>query len=97
MAGRYRGYTGDVPALPEIPPGWTVVDGKLHRELTFADFDAAFAFMTRVATEARRLDHHPDWSNSWNTVVIDIVDHSAGRITERCTELARAINGVGAP
>jgi len=82
--------------LPDIPEGWSVVDGRLHRELTFADFDAAFAFMTGVAAEARRLDHHPDWSNSWNRVVIDIVDHSAGRITERCAELARAINGVGA-
>ena len=82
--------------MPDIPEGWSVVDGRLHRELTFADFDAAFAFMTGVAAEARRLDHHPDWSNSWNRVVIDIVDHSAGRITERCAELARAINGVGA-
>lgn len=82
--------------MPEVPDGWTVVDGHLHRELTFADFDEAFAFMTRVASEARRLDHHPDWSNSWNTVVIDIVDHDAGGITDRCTELARAINAVEA-
>ncbi len=83
-----------MPDLPEIPDGWAVVDGCLHKELTFADFDAAFAFMTRVAEVARRLDHHPDWSNSWNTVVIDIVDHAAGGITERCTELARAIDAV---
>jgi 4a-hydroxytetrahydrobiopterin dehydratase len=80
----------------DIPEGWTVLDGRLHQELTFADFDEAFAFMTRVAAEARRLDHHPDWSNSWNTVVIDIVDHSAGGITERCTALARAIDAVKA-
>jgi 4a-hydroxytetrahydrobiopterin dehydratase len=80
--------------MPDIPDGWTEVDGRLHRELTFADFDEAFAFMTRVAAEARRLDHHPDWSNSWNTVVIDIVDHAAGGITDRCTELARAIDAV---
>jgi len=85
-----------MPDVPEIPPGWTEVDGRLHRELTFVDFDAAFAFMTKVADEARRLDHHPDWCNSWNSVVIDIVDHSAGRITERCTQLAEAINSVGA-
>ena len=80
--------------MPDTPEGWSVVDGRLHRELTFADFDAAFAFMTRVAGEARRLDHHPDWSNSWNKVVIDIVDHAAGGITEKCTELAQAINAV---
>jgi 4a-hydroxytetrahydrobiopterin dehydratase len=85
-----------MPDVPDTPEGWSVVDGHLHRELTFVDFDEAFAFMTGVAAEARRLDHHPDWSNSWNKVVIDIVDHSAGDIiTERCTELARAINGVG--
>jgi 4a-hydroxytetrahydrobiopterin dehydratase len=78
----------------DVPTGWTVVAGRLHRELTFADFDDAFAFMTRVADEARRLDHHPDWCNSWNTVVIDIVDHSSGGITERCIALARAIDAV---
>ncbi len=81
--------------MPDTPDGWSVVDGHLHRELTFADFDAAFVFMTAVAAEARRLDHHPDWCNSWNKVVIDIVDHEAGEITGRCTELAQAINGVG--
>ncbi len=84
-----------MPDLPDIPDGWIAVDGHLHRELTFTDFDEAFVFMTGVAAEARRLDHHPDWSNSWNKVVIDIVNHDAGKITERCTELARAINAVG--
>jgi 4a-hydroxytetrahydrobiopterin dehydratase len=76
------------------PEGWEIVDGKLHKELTFADFDEAFAFMTRAAAEARRLDHHPDWSNSWNTVVIDIVNHAEGGITGRCEELARAFDSV---
>ncbi|MEQ1786894.1 MAG: 4a-hydroxytetrahydrobiopterin dehydratase, partial [Acidimicrobiales bacterium] len=83
-----------VTASVDVPAGWATVDGCRHRELTFADFDEAFAFMVRVAAEARRLDHHPDWSNSWNTVVIDIVDHAAGRVTEKCAELARAIDAV---
>jgi 4a-hydroxytetrahydrobiopterin dehydratase len=78
----------------DAPERWAVVDGKLHRELTFDDFNEAFAFMTRVATEAERLDHHPDWCNSWNRVTIDIFDHEAGEITDRCTGLARAINAV---
>jgi 4a-hydroxytetrahydrobiopterin dehydratase len=82
---------------PTPPPEWEVRDGRLHRELTFDDFAAAFAFMTRVAAEAERLDHHPDWSNSYNTVTIDIIDHSAGRITDRCTALAAAIDAVIAP
>lgn len=80
----------------DVPAGWAIVDGRLHRELAFADFDEAFEFMTRVAAEARRLDHHPDWSNSWNTVVIDIVNHAASGITARCVELARAIDAVEA-
>ncbi|HRW36218.1 MAG: 4a-hydroxytetrahydrobiopterin dehydratase [Acidimicrobiales bacterium] len=82
-------------AEPEVPPGWEVRDGRLHRELTFADFAEAFGFMVRVAAEAERLDHHPDWSNSWNRVVIDLVSHDAGgRITERDLALARAIDAV---
>ena len=76
-------------------PAWALVDGSLHRELEFEGFAPAFACMAQVALAAEKLDHHPDWSNSWNKVVIDIVDHSAGKITERCTDLARAINAVG--
>jgi 4a-hydroxytetrahydrobiopterin dehydratase len=77
---------------PAAPPGWEVVDGKLHRELAFADFSEAFAFMTRVALLAERADHHPDWSNSWNRVVIDLVSHDAGGLTDRDVALAAAIN-----
>ena len=71
---------------------WTLADGKLHRALRFADFSAAFAFMTRVAFEAHRLDHHPEWSNVYNTVVIDLATHDAGGITELDFELARAVD-----
>ena len=70
--------------------GWTVVEGKLHKELTFADFNEAFGFMARLALVAEKLNHHPDWSNSWNRVVIDIVSHAAGGITATCFELAAA-------
>jgi len=73
-------------------PDWDVVDGRLHRQLRFADFAEAFAFMTVVAGEAERLDHHPDWCNSWNLVTIDIVSHAAGGITARCVALARAVD-----
>ncbi len=72
--------------------GWEVVDGRLHRELRFADFSEAFAFMTRVAMIAEKLNHHPDWSNSWNRVVIDIVSHDVGGITGGCVELASRID-----
>ena len=77
------------------PNGWDVVDGALHRRLTFADFAAAFAFMTRVAEIAEEHDHHPDWSNTWNVVEISLRSHDAGGvITERDVRLAQRINEV---
>lgn len=76
----------------DIPTGWAEVGGKLHRELTFADFNEAFGFMARVALVAEKADHHPDWSNSWNTVTIDLVSHDAGGITDRDRDLAGRIN-----
>jgi len=76
------------------PEGWAVVDGKLHRELTFKNFSEAFGFMTRVALAAEKLDHHPDWSNSWNKVTIDIVSHDKGGITDTCIALAEKVNAA---
>ena len=73
---------------------WSEVDGRLHRELEFADFAEAFAFMQRVAGVAEELDHHPDWSNSWNRVTIYLVTHSEGGITDKDRELARRIDGL---
>jgi 4a-hydroxytetrahydrobiopterin dehydratase len=76
-----------------VPPdGWEVVDGRFHRELEFADFSEAFAFMARVALLAEKQDHHPDWSNSWNRVVIDLTSHDVGGLTSRDVRLAEAIN-----
>ena len=72
--------------------GWAEVGGKLHRELTFADFGEAWAFMQRVAAVAEELDHHPDWCNSWNRVTIDLFSHSAGAITDKDRALARRID-----
>jgi 4a-hydroxytetrahydrobiopterin dehydratase len=77
-------------ALRDLP-GWELRDGKLQRALAFADFAEAFAFMTRVALEAEKLDHHPDWSNVWNRVAIALWTHDAGGITGRDLELARRI------
>jgi 4a-hydroxytetrahydrobiopterin dehydratase len=73
-------------------PGWSVVAGALHRELRFRDFSEAFAFMTRVAMFAEQRDHHPEWSNVYNRVVIDLQTHDAGGITQRDFELAAAID-----
>ncbi len=78
-------------SLQELP-GWSVVDGKLHKEFKFANFTAAFGFMTKVAIEANTLNHHPEWFNVWNKVVIDLVTHEAGnQISELDVMLARKI------
>jgi len=73
---------------------WTEHDHSLRREFTFADFSAAWGFMTRVALEAEKRNHHPDWSNSWNTVEIALTSHDAGGITERDRDLAAAIDAI---
>jgi 4a-hydroxytetrahydrobiopterin dehydratase len=74
---------------------WSVEAGCLHRRFTFADFSEAFAFMVRVALVAEKLDHHPNWSNAWNVVVIDITSHDEGGITDLCVEFARRIDTLG--
>jgi len=73
-------------------PGWSLADGKLHREYVFADFSAAFGFMTRVALEAERMNHHPEWSNVWNRVVVDLVTHDSGGITASDVTLAKKMD-----
>jgi 4a-hydroxytetrahydrobiopterin dehydratase len=73
-------------------PAWSVVDGKLHRELKFPSFIEAFGFMTRAALVAQSMDHHPEWSNVYGTVVIDLSTHSAGGITENDLELSNALD-----
>ena len=78
----------DLVGLPE----WRLVAGKLHRELRFADFVEAFAFMTRVALLAEKRDHHPEWSNVYAKVVIDLTTHDAGGVTAVDLELAAAID-----
>jgi len=78
-------------ALLDLPE-WSVVNGKLHRLFLFRDFVAAFGFMTKVALEANTLDHHPEFYNSWNKVVIQLVTHDEGDvITVLDVTLARKI------
>lgn len=68
--------------------GWEVRNGKLHREYVFASFPEAFAFMTAAALHANALDHHPDWSNAYTRVTVDLVTHDLGGISTRDVELA---------
>jgi 4a-hydroxytetrahydrobiopterin dehydratase len=73
-------------------PGWSVVGGKLHREFAFPDFVRAFAFMSAVALVAEARNHHPEWSNVYGRVVVDLVTHDAGGITESDVALARKMD-----
>jgi 4a-hydroxytetrahydrobiopterin dehydratase len=75
-------------------PGWTVAQSKLHRVFEFADFRQAFGFMTTVALAAEAMNHHPDWSNVWNKVTIDLNTHSAGGITKNDFSLAGQIQKI---
>ncbi len=85
--------TGDVAAaMSNLHADWDLVSGKLHRELKFANFIDAFAFMTSVAIYAEKADHHPEWSNVYNRVVIDLVTHDADGITELDLDLATKID-----
>ena len=72
---------------------WAIVNGKLHAEFRFADFVAAFAFMTKVALAAESAQHHPEWHNVYNRVTIDLVTHDAGdAISQKDIDLARRID-----
>jgi 4a-hydroxytetrahydrobiopterin dehydratase len=74
--------------------GWSVANGSLHRVFEFKDFSAAFGFMTRVAIAAEKMDHHPDWSNTWNKVTVDLSTHSAGGLTKNDFDLAAAMQQI---
>ena len=79
-------------------PGWSydAARGAIARALRFRDFGEAFAFMTHVALEAEKADHHPDWSNVWNKVDILLSTHSEGGVTDRDIALAGRIEAIAA-
>lgn len=74
---------------------WSTTDNKLKKEFEFDDFQEAFAFMTRVAFLAEQQGHHPNWSNVYNKVTIELTTHDAGNIiTDKDRELANAIDKI---
>lgn len=76
--------------------GWVRMANRdaISRSFTFADFNAAFGFMTRVAITAEKMDHHPEWFNVWNRVDITLSTHDAGGLTDRDLKLAAAIDKI---
>ena len=71
---------------------WQEKNNKLYRKFQFKDFSEAFAFMTRVALEAEKMNHHPEWSNVYNNVTIKLSTHDAGGITDHDIALAKIID-----
>jgi 4a-hydroxytetrahydrobiopterin dehydratase len=72
---------------------WQEKENALYRKFTFTDFSEAFAFMTRVALAAEKMDHHPRWTNVWNTVEVWLNTHDAGNtVTDKDRKLAAAID-----
>lgn len=74
--------------------GWSIQKGKLHKEFTFKSFVEAFAFMTSVALVAERMNHHPEWFNVYNRVVIDLTTHDVGGISNLDMEFAVRVEGL---
>jgi 4a-hydroxytetrahydrobiopterin dehydratase len=83
-----------IQALPQQLPAWSLVNGKLRRELRFADFVEAFGFMSRVALVAEAMGHHPEWSNVWNRVVIELTTHDTGGLSNLDLQLAQRIDAL---
>jgi 4a-hydroxytetrahydrobiopterin dehydratase len=84
-------------ALKDLPE-WHDVSGRdaITRKFAFADFNEAFAFMTRVALLAEKMDHHPEWSNVYNKVEVTLSTHDADGVTDKDIAMAKAMEGYAA-
>jgi 4a-hydroxytetrahydrobiopterin dehydratase len=94
MASRKKLAANEIQDRLAQLSGWTVANEKLHREYKFADFVHAFGFMASAAVKAEALAHHPEWSNVWNRVTVDLTTHDAGGITDKDFELAAAMEAI---
>ncbi len=86
-------YAEIASALQNLP-GWSLAGTVLHREYRFPDFVHAFGFMATAAVAIEALGHHPDWSNVYNRVTVNLTTHDAGGVTARDLELARLLEGL---
>mmetsp|Transcript_74066 Transcript_74066/g.160216 ORF Transcript_74066/g.160216 Transcript_74066/m.160216 type:complete len:110 (+) Transcript_74066:1-330(+) len=96
MAGALRRLSGEQAsaALSRLSPLWRLGDGgeRLERTFRFNNFCDAFGFMSRVALHAEKADHHPNWSNVYNTVEVKLWTHDAGGLTDKDFALAAAMD-----
>lgn len=84
----------EITAALTALPGWTYREGKLLREFKFENFVQAWGFMSSCALVAEAMNHHPDWSNVWNRVTVELTTHDAGGITKNDLDLARRMNEI---
>ncbi len=84
----------DLKLAVEKLSGWTVKNEKLHREYKFPDFAHAFGFMATAAVLIEKMNHHPEWSNVYNRVSVDLTTHDTGGITERDVKLAGVLEEI---
>ena len=74
--------------------GWSVVDGKLHKEFQFSDFNEAFGFMARASMHIEKMNHHPEWFNVYNKVQVTLTTHDVGGLSALDVKLARKMDGL---
>lgn len=74
--------------------GWMIVNNKIHKEFQFSDFNQAFGFMTRAAMHIEKMNHHPEWFNVYNKIIVDLTTHDAGGITQNDINLAKILNSL---
>ncbi len=75
-------------------PGWSIANGKLHKDFVFKDFIEAFGFMSTAALHIEKMNHHPEWFNVYNKIKVDLTTHDAGGITQNDINLARILNSL---
>jgi 4a-hydroxytetrahydrobiopterin dehydratase len=99
IAGKtYFGENASAPGSSLGNGSWLEENNTLYKKFVFKNFSEAFAFMTRVAIEAEKMDHHPRWTNVWNTVEVWLNTHSAGNVvTEKDRKLSKKIDSLIPP
>ena len=75
-------------------PAWTIHEAKLHRQYQFPDFAHAMGFFATAAPLIEKMNHHPEWSNVYNRVTVDLSTHDAGGITQKDVDLAKVLEGI---
>jgi 4a-hydroxytetrahydrobiopterin dehydratase len=94
VAAPARLADADIATRLKTLPGWSLQGGKLHKAFTFTDFVEAWGFMSTVALVAESMSHHPEWSNVWNRVTVDLTTHDAGGISALDFDLAARMEGI---